>query len=509
MTNANIINLFTNAAAEHSTQIALIRNEEQISYGELQQQVYDSAAYYRKQGIGKGDKVLVFVPMSIDLYRIVLALFHIGACPVFLDEWVNRERLKACCRHIPCEALIAGRKVLWASLLVRELRQIPIRLAAQKRSKRTQAFDAVQVNEDDTALITFTTGSTGTPKAANRTHGFLHAQFNELRPMLDNAFNPSLITLPIVVLINLALGKATILPPKGFKVKDTTTTQLLADAARQHAAETLVLSPALLNEVATRLANDTPTTQRIRSILTGGGAMFPEQAMRIQEVFSTTEALVVYGSTEAEPISHIAVSQLAKATADEVYQRGLPVGMPVASIQVAVVPYTNEPIAPQDEAAWKALQLPQGQVGEIAVAGAHVLRGYVNNPEAEQATKVNVAGTTWHRTGDAGTIDNTGQLHLYGRCTETLYLNGNAHYPMLVAYAFRMMTGTRQAALLMHRDRLTLVVAPKQPIDEARLQPALEQLGLATATIVYLDHIPTDPRHATKTDTEALRVLLG
>ncbi|MGL5891956.1 MAG: AMP-binding protein, partial [Bacteroidia bacterium] len=83
----NITRHFFEAAEKHPENPAIIdRDGTVLSFGELAGEVKKAAAYYRSKGIGRGDRVLVFVPMSIPLYRCVLALFHIGAVAVFLDE---------------------------------------------------------------------------------------------------------------------------------------------------------------------------------------------------------------------------------------------------------------------------------------------------------------------------------------------------------------------------------------------------------------------------------------
>src|ERR1700747_541143 len=94
----NIVELFFTAAQKHPERIAIIYKNREITFNELAEQVKNTACYFRNEGIEKGDRVLVFVPMNIDLYRIVLALFSIGATAVFLDEWVNKKRMEECCK---------------------------------------------------------------------------------------------------------------------------------------------------------------------------------------------------------------------------------------------------------------------------------------------------------------------------------------------------------------------------------------------------------------------------
>ncbi|HEY6162332.1 MAG TPA: AMP-binding protein, partial [Bacteroidia bacterium] len=166
----NITDLFFEAAAKYPGKPAIIYKEEAITFSVFAREVDATAAYFIKKGIMQGDRVMIFVPMSIDLYRIVLALFRIGATAVFLDEWVSKARMEECCKVAQCKAFIGGFKARTLALLSSELRKIPIKLGT-KKTNGGPLSEKRKVTFSDTALITFTTGSTGIPKAAKRTHG--------------------------------------------------------------------------------------------------------------------------------------------------------------------------------------------------------------------------------------------------------------------------------------------------------------------------------------------------
>ena len=72
----NISELFISAAKAYPNKVAIIDPKNSITYGQLEKDVKETAAYFQKKGIKQGDRVLVFVPMGVDLYRIVLALFY-------------------------------------------------------------------------------------------------------------------------------------------------------------------------------------------------------------------------------------------------------------------------------------------------------------------------------------------------------------------------------------------------------------------------------------------------
>src|SRR5690606_33959943 len=167
----NIVCLFLRAAEKYPDKTAIWdKNGQKISFGELDASVRQTAAYFERKGIRKGDRVLLFVPMGIDLYRNVLALFYIGAAIVFVDQWSKINRLDTCCRLADCNAFVGSWKAHLLRLFSKNIRHIPIKLGLSYSIG--QSTEMSRTTRADTALITFTTGSTGVPKAALRTHGF-------------------------------------------------------------------------------------------------------------------------------------------------------------------------------------------------------------------------------------------------------------------------------------------------------------------------------------------------
>lgn len=502
-TNQNIVQLFLEAASRTPAATAFIRDGRSITYGALLEELRLTAAAYRAKGIGKGDKVLVFVPMSIDLYRVVLALFYIGACPVFLDEWVSMERLKHCCEVVPCKALIAKRKLRFLAFFIAQLRKIPLKTGPGVPVPGQGKVPVLaSVGADDTALVTFTTGTTGIPKAADRTHTFLYAQYTALKPMLENGTRVSLVLLPVVVLINLALGKTTVLPPASFAAGKKDTFPFLAADISRNRVEELIASPALLQHLCAYLKRS--PVPSLQQVLTGGGAVFPDMAALFRDTLPAAGCLVVYGSTEAEPIAHTGVAGLAGITADQVLDQGLPVGKPGAGISLALIPICDQPVSDMDMASFRQMWLGPGVAGEIVVSGDHVLKSYINNPAAVARHKILVSGEVWHRTGDAGILDSGGNLFLLGPCREIVRYGEHTWYPMILSYWLQQYCGVTRAALLLLEQKPVLVLQAAAPVPASLLQTALARLSLTGARLVYMAEIPTDPRHRTKTDYELL-----
>ena len=196
----------------------------QVTYGELGRQSESAAAGLRELGITKGDRVFVFVPMSARLYLSMLAVQRLGAIAVFVDSWADREQLAQCAEQVEPRGVIAPEAALPLLTAAPELAQAPVRVVGGPHAGRDGvALDDLAAGEgecplcpvagDDTALVTFTTGSSGRPKGANRTHRFLAAQHRA-----HNACTPStgddvdLPAFPIFALNNIAGGATTVVP---------------------------------------------------------------------------------------------------------------------------------------------------------------------------------------------------------------------------------------------------------------------------------------------------------
>src|ERR1700674_864808 len=97
--NPNIAARLAERVALHPDRLAIVeyrrQRAERVTFGELADRTAALAAGRRERGVAPGDGVLLFVPMSIDLYTALLACFHLGAAAVFVDAWADRQRLDA------------------------------------------------------------------------------------------------------------------------------------------------------------------------------------------------------------------------------------------------------------------------------------------------------------------------------------------------------------------------------------------------------------------------------
>lgn len=501
---SNIAQRFFDAAARRPVHVALVQGEHRITYGALADEVRAYSAHLLRKGIAPGDRVVVFVPMGIDLYRTVLALFSIGAVAVFLDAWVDRRRMETCCAIAEPRGFIGSHKALWLSLLSGPLRRIPLRLGTS--FAMGGGPDPTAVDPDHTALITFTTGSTGTPKAARRSHAFLAAQFQalleEVRPTPDDV---ALTTLPIVLLMDLGVGCTTVVPSFSPARLDRFPAARIADEMRRHGVDRFSASPAQAEAVARAVHGK--ALPALRRIFTGGAPVFPRMAATIRGAFPQAACRVVYGSTEAEPIASIDAPMLLKEHAS--VAGGLCVGRPAPCAEVRIIGIVDGPIDGCDGAAFASMCLAPGSVGEIVVAGPHVLGSYHNDEEAFRRNKLVVDGRIWHRTGDAGMLDADGLLHLCGRCAQVFQRDGAWYFPFVWEDRLADVPGVACGTIAVINGLLVAVVEKRTNVHPAQVAVAVTERHPELDAVRVLKRIPRDPRHRSKIDHGALLKMLG
>lgn len=498
MGRVNVTDLFFQHAEKSPERCAIVNGKNRISYGELSLQVRSTASYFQSRGIEKGDRVLVFVPMGIDLYRTVLALFDIGATVVFLDEWVSRKRLDICCRLAGCKAWIGGWKVKCLSLLSKELRKTPLKLGLSYRSNGH--YSKTETTADDNALITFTTGSTGIPKAAIRTHAHLKSQFDALTEKIEpHEGDIDMPVLPIVLLINLGAGCTSVIAPFKSKKAEKMKPEAMVKLLREEKVNRLVSSPYFAIRLAEYCTRNRIQLPDLKNVFTGGAPVFPNEAAILNTGFQNASVSVVYGSTEAEPISAISSDHLKNE--DPEIKKGLCVGIVHRTTELLILPVTEDPISVNSISELKGMQLKTGETGEICVAGPHVLCDYLDNEEAVLRNKIKVDGTCWHRTGDSGFKGKDGLLYLTGRSANLFEAGGHLYSPFLLEYQLKQLNEVSNGTILKINHDIVLFAELKKPLTSVDFLK--EKFPFADKIVI--GKLPKDPRHFSKIDYGKLK----
>ena len=484
-----------------------------MTFGELADAVARAGGRLRGRGLRPGDRALLFVPMSIDLYVWLLGVLHAGGTAVFVDAWAGRRRLKQAVAAAAPRAFVGSPRAQLLRLWVPSLRRIPIRLLAARFDSRSDVgasdpgHGPAVVDPESPALVTFTTGTTGRPKAAARSHAFLWAQHRVLAGHLGAVEGDvDMPTLPVFVLNNLALGVTTVIPAVDPRRPHLADPAAVLAQMRDEGVTTTSGSPAFYD----RLSGH--GTLPVRALHTGGAPVFPPLAARLIEA-AEGRVTVLYGSTEAEPIAAIDAAGLLEA-AREPGAGGVCAGAPVPEIDWKIIRPVDGPVAlgPGGTGGWAALEVEPGEAGELVVAGPHVLRGYLDDPTAEAASKIRDGDRVWHRTGDGARFDGR-RLWLMGRVSERVERDGRRWWSMAVEARALAVEGVAMAAYLAVDGTAVLCVEPGgvgtaiPPGLEARLREAVAPAPVDRVHV--LDALPRDPRHASRVDAGALRERLA
>ena len=488
--------------------------EYQISFAELDRLAAGLGSYLCRRGVRKGENVLVFVPMSVALYPILLGIFRSGATAVFMDPSAGLTHLNACARICRPKAFVGSTKAHLLRFLCSEMRGIPFAIRTQQalRCKPPVGDELPEPALTDPALMTFTSGSTGQPKAAVRTHGFLLAQHRALAHSIKlEPGELDLTTLPIFVLANLASGVTSLLPDANISRPGTVKVAGIAAQIDRYRPTRTGGSPAFYNQLAQFSENKQNILSGFRKIYTGGAPVFPKLLSRLQSLAPLAEVTAVYGSTEAEPIAHVSYQELGsledRSTGANV---GLLAGKPITEIACAVVADNwGKPIGPMAKSEFSAMQCVANQSGEIVVQGPHVLSGYLDGV-GDQENKFKVDGLVWHRTGDAGYFDNQNRLWLLGRCAAKVHDQKGLVYPFAVECIIQNFGFVRRCAFLSHRGARLLLVEPVGTelgdLEKAQLSGAVKSIAVDEIRVMNL---PVDRRHNAKIDYPRLRRMLG
>ncbi len=184
----NVARLLRARALEAPERPAIIERGGAISFAEFDAAAAAAAATLAASGVLPGARVLLLSPMSIDLYVAVVAIFRVGATVVFVDPSAGNAHLTACLARVRPDAFIGVGRAHLLRFMSPALRAVPIKLTLRRLVSASRHAGAGTHYQDEPldcspvtpAVITFTSGSTGEPKAAARTHGFLLAQHRAL-----------------------------------------------------------------------------------------------------------------------------------------------------------------------------------------------------------------------------------------------------------------------------------------------------------------------------------------
>lgn len=474
-------------------------------------------------GLEKGDRVLVLVTPGVDFLAMIYAVMARGATPVLVDPGVGKEKLIACIEDAKPDAFLGSPAAFALRFLRRDLFRnmkfllaavdLPVPFARSLRyMKRFSTAPMEPISSDGISLIAFTSGATGTPKGVIFSNEMIEAQlrmFHEVFGLESGRKNLSL--LPAFSIFNLAAGLGSVFAPLDQTKPISLDPAAIADIITDLGVDYSFASPTLwrkISDFCVRTGKDFPS---LKKVLMAGAPVPRELLDNVQSLLPHGEACTPYGSTEALPVTLATGGDLAPLAAIKAIggEQGTPVGAPIPGVEVKVIKLDDRAI----ESLSDAQECRPREIGEIIVRGPNVSASYLHRPDATAKSKIREGGRKWHRMGDAGYMDEGGNLYFCGRKAHAVRSgDGRTWFPVPSERIFNQHPRVRRSALISINGgvRPAIVIEPIEGAwprsEDAKRRFAAELRILAekdavTASIEdFLFHpsFPVDGRHNAK-----------
>ncbi|MDR7068518.1 acyl-CoA synthetase (AMP-forming)/AMP-acid ligase II [Pseudoxanthomonas japonensis] len=506
------------------------RYTRELTYAQLDARSDAIAAGLGAYGIGRGTRTVVMVRPTPEFFLLMFALFKAGAVPVLVDPGIDRRALKQCLDEAEPDAFIGiplaqvARCVLGWAKSATKIVTVGTRWAwggttlAKIEARGTGAgAQLADTSPDDVAGILFTSGSTGVPKGVVYRHRHFVAQIELLRSAFGmQPGGVDLPTFPPFALFDPALGLTSVIPDMDPTRPASADPNKLHAAIARFGVTQLFGSPALMKVLADH-GQPLPGVQRVTS---AGAPVPPDVVAKIRTLLPETgQFWTPYGATECLPVAVIEGRELEATRAATEAGAGTCVGRAVPPNEVRIIRIIDDAIAD-----WADVEmLPDGEVGEITVAGPTATDTYFRRDAATRIAKIREAQADGserivHRMGDVGWFDGEGRLWFCGRKTQRVETADGPLYTEQVEPVFNTHAQIRRTALVGVGDAgrqspvLCYELQPGVTADPARIEAELRAIAARhphTARIVaYLPHpgFPVDIRHNAKIGREKLAV---
>jgi olefin beta-lactone synthetase len=531
-TATGVVSSFVETVEANPDRTAIVAQGERITFGELGAKANRFANGLAAHDVRAGTRVAFMVPPGPDAMALCFALFKVGAVPVLIDPGMDMSNLRVCLEEAEPEVFAgiplahqARIQLGWGARTVRLniTAGEPLEWGGPSLADfddQPAEFEAVQTDPDDPAMILFTTGSTGPPKGAVYTVATRDAQFAALREVFDmRSGRVDMPTLPTFSPYTIASGMTSVIPDMDFTRPGEVDAASLTAQIQEHGVESMFGSPALLDRLGRYGAEHGTKLPTLRRIITAAAPVPPVVLERFSDMLAPeAELVVLYGSTEAIPISWIDAQDVISETA-AVWAAGggTCVGNPIDSIETAVMRISDDPVA-----VWSPDLLAEpGEIGELIVKGSAVSTEYRGQPRANVGLKIYdpADGGIWHRMGDAVKVDERGRLWFQGRVGHRVQTAERTYFTIPTEAIFNQHPRVKRTALVgvgkpgKRQPVLCVELEEGEPREgsEALRRELLElRAGRseldAITDVLFHPSFPVDIRHNSKIFREKLAV---
>lgn len=464
----NLASVLEQSTVRNPGKVAVILDDFKLTYAELNGAANKVANALRAMGVQPGDKVAIMLPNTPHFPICYYGILKAGCTVVPLNVLFKRNEVQYHLEDSDAVALFVWEG--FASEAVTGFRQaetchtlvivqppgsteaLPEGAVAFNTllAENAPTFDTVQTMPDDTAVILYTSGTTGRPKGAELTHCnmFFNTMTCNEKLMGLHEDDVGLAVLPLFhsfgqtcVMNNCLYAGATItMLPRFEPVKAM---QIIERDKVTYFAGVPTMYFYLLNHPES--GNYDLSGLRI---CCSGGASMPVEVMHAFNKKNSVTILEGYGLSETSPVASF-------NRPDQPVKAGS-IGMPIWGVQMRCVDGEGN-------------EVPQGELGEIVIRGHNVMKGYYKRPEATAES----IRKGWFHSGDLGRMDEEGYFYIVDRVKDMIIRGGFNVYPREVEELLYAHPAIAEAAVigipdLAHGEEIKAVVAckPGQSVSE-------------------------------------------
>jgi long-chain acyl-CoA synthetase len=481
--SANLALNLSTSAERFGERVALKLDGLEVSYGLFDEAAARVAGLLREKGVGPGDRVGVMLP-NVPYFAVVYyGVLRAGAVVVPMNVLLKAREVSFYLRDPAAKVLFAwhdfagaaetGTGDAGADLVLVEPGAFEELLMGTEPAREVAARDP-----DDTAVILYTSGTTGTPKGAELTHDNLRRNVEIACGLFDISEEDVVLgALPLfhsfgqTCALNACVragGTLTLLPrfdaAKALEIIQRDRVTIFEGVPTMYAA--------MLHSEAEA---DTST---LRLCVSGGAAMPGEVLRAFEERFGCV-ILEGYGLSETSPIASFNHPDRERKVGS--------IGTPIAGVEMKVV----------DDA---GNDLPADEVGEIVIRGHNVMKGYWRMPDA---TAEAIRDGGWFHTGDMAKVDDDGYFFIVDRKKDLIIRGGYNVYPREIEEVMYEHPAVAEAAVVgvPHEDLGEEVAAfvalkPGQRADPDELRSFVKDQVAAykyPRSVFIVDELPKGP----------------
>lgn len=427
----NLVSTVHEIAGKQPNKVAYHFMGQDTTYGQFDTQVAQLASALEDLGIEKGDHVAFLLGNTPHFLISLYATMRIGAIAIPVNPIYTPDEISYIIQNSDAKVVIAIDQLLpliekaaamftavenyiiceTDATVVEKVEALPedvrkkVQLFQSLIRSGASTFVPVKMENDDTAIILYTSGTTGNPKGAMLTHENLYSNARDVSMYLG--FTPEdrmVATLPVfhvfalTVVVNAPLlrGAEILLVPR-FSPKD------VFDIIREKKATVFAGVPTMYNFLYQFPEGKKEDFETVRLAISGGSSLPVALLHHFEEKFDVRIS-EGYGLSEASPVTCFNPIEKERVPGS--------IGMSISNVENKVINELGE-------------EVPNGEVGELIVRGPNVMKGYYKMPEET----VVALRDGWLYTGDLARRDEEGYFYIVDRKKDLVIVGGYNVYP--------------------------------------------------------------------------------